>query len=327
MTHPLDDEARALLDLVEANPRPAPWDVTVEEFRRQAHDALRISGEPEPVEEIGDEEVPGADGALRARRYRPADRGDGLLVYFHGGGFVFANLDTYQASCLALADMAQCMVVSVAYRQAPEFPFTAAVDDAYAATQYVLASAAEFGGDPARVAVCGESAGGNLAAVVCLRARDEGGLMPIHQALVYPITTYAAEGAQTESIEQFADAIPLNAPMLDWFAGYYLPNPAEDAMNVWASPLLWDDLSGLPPVTMISAEIDPLLSQGTAYVEALTAAGTEATQTIYEGVTHEFFGMGTVIDKAMEAEMEVAQALMTAFGGGGMATPIASPVS
>jgi acetyl esterase len=274
--------------------------------------------------------IPGPEGDLAARVYKPMAMMDtGMLpvvVYFHGGGFVIANLDTYEASCLAIADMAQCMVVSVAYRQAPEFPFSAAVDDAYAATQYVLTNAQQMGGDPGKVAVLGESAGGNLATVVCLKAKDEGGMMPIHQVLVYPITTYAPEGKQTESVTQFADAIPLNGPMLDWFAGYYLPDPTTDAKNAYSSPLLAPDLSGLPPATMISAQIDPLLSQGTAYAEALKAAGIAITQTVYDGCTHEFFGMGTVVDKAKEAETEAAQALMQAFGGS-TATPVASPMA
>ena len=262
--------------------------------------------------------VPGPEGDIACRTYRPSAADPAMplpvVAYFHGGGFVIANLDTYEASCLAVAEMAQCLVVSVAYRQAPEHPLTATVDDAYAATQYLLASAGDIGGDPARVAVFGESAGGNLATVVCLKARDEGGMMPIHQVLVYPITTYVPEGDQTTSIQQFADAKPLNAAMLDWFKGYYLPDPA-DAENAYASPLLAPDLGGLPPATIIQAEIDPLQGQGTTYAQALEAAGVEVTSTLYTGVTHEFFGMGTVVDKAREAEMEAAQALTTAFGG------------
>jgi len=270
--------------------------------------------------------IPGPEGDLPCRTYKPTAMADEtmlpVVVYFHGGGFVIANLDTYEASCIAIADMAQCLVVSVGYRQAPEHPFSAAVDDAYAATQYVMSNAADMGGDPKKVAVLGESAGGNLASVVCLKARDEDGMMPLHQVLVYPITTYAPTGDQTASIQTYADAKPLNAAMLDWFKGYYLPN-AEDAQNAYSSPILALDLSGLPPVTMIQAEIDPLQSQGTAYADALKAAGTDVTATIYPGVTHEFFGMGSVIDTAKKAEQDAATALTTAFAAGGMATPVA----
>ena len=262
--------------------------------------------------------IPGPAGDIGCRVYRPtaADPATPLPVvaYFHGGGFVIANLDTYERSPMAIAEMANCVVVSAHYRQAPEHPFSAAVDDAYAVVQHLMTSAGDIGGDPAKVAVFGESAGGNLATVVCLKARDEGGTMPVHQVMVYPITTYVPEGEQTASIERFADAKPLNAPMLDWFKGYYLPNTA-DAENAYASPLLAPDLAGLPPATVIQAEIDPLLSQGTAYAEALQAAGVEVAVNLYTGVTHEFFGMGSVVDTAHEAEMAAAEALTAAFGG------------
>ena len=260
--------------------------------------------------------VPGPSGDIVCRTYRPAAADPAqplpVVVYFHGGGFVIANLDTYEATPKAIAEMGNFLVVSAHYRQAPEHPFSAAVDDAYAVVQYLLASAGDIGGDPGKVAVMGESAGGNLATVVCLKARDEGGMMPVHQVLVYPVATFAPMAEEMNSIVQFADAAPLNAAMLDWFKSYYLPN-AADAENAYASPLLATDLSGLPPASVIQAEIDPLFSQGTAYAEALTAAGVETTVLIYTGVTHEFFGMGTVVDKAMEAEMAVAEALTTAF--------------
>jgi len=260
--------------------------------------------------------IPGPTGDIACRTYRPAAADPAqplpVVAYFHGGGFVIANLDTYEASPKAIAEMSNCLVVSAHYRQAPEHPFSAAVDDAYAVVQYLMASASDIGGDPAKVAVMGESAGGNLATVVCLKARDEGGMMPIHQVLVYPVATFAPMGEEMNSIMQFADAAPLNAAMLDWFKSYYPPD-AADAENAYASPILATDLAGLPPASVILAEIDPLQSQGQAYADALTAAGVETTATLYTGVTHEFFGMGTVVDKAMEAEMAVAEALTTAF--------------
>jgi acetyl esterase len=278
--------------------------------------------------------VPGPEGDIACRAHRPMDAADSdklpVVAYFHGGGFVIANLDTYERSCIALADMAKCLVVSVAYRQAPEHPFTAAVDDAYAVTQWLMSNADQIGGDPSKVATAGESAGGNLATVVCLKAKDEGGMMPVHQLLVFPITTYAPQGNQTESIQKFAQGILLTAPALDWFAKYYLSDPTKDAQNAYSSPILAKDFSGLPPATMISAQLDPLQSQGTAYAETLKNAGIPVTQTIYKGVTHEFFGMGSVVDVAKQAEMDAANALMQAFSGGGMATPangMATPTS
>lgn len=288
-------------------------------FRNAVEAVLAERGEP-IIEAVGRIEhilIPFPEGEdILARIYHPAGPTEELLpvlVYFHGGGFVIANLDTYDASCRALANATGAIVASIAYRQGPEAPFPAAVDDAYAATQYFLGGAGVVGGDPERVAIAGESAGGNLATVVCLRARDEGGLLPVHQLLVYPVATFAPEGESLESIQEFANAIPLGAAGLEWFGSYYLADPA-DATNPYVSPLLAEDLSGIPPVTLIQAEIDPLQSQGTVYGDALEAAGVTVSRHFYEGVTHEFYGMTTVVDKAAEAVEVSATELRAAFG-------------
>lgn len=276
---------------------------------------LSERGEPvfEPVASLRHVVIPGPTEGLMARVYTPAGTGPfPVLVYFHGGGWVIANLDTYDASCRALANAAECVVVSVAYRQAPEAPFPAAVDDAYAATQYVLANTAEFGGQPGVVAVGGESAGGNLATVVSLRSRDEGGLLPVHQLLVYPVTTFAPEGEALASVAQYGQSKPLSAGLLQWFGLYYLPDPTA-GQNPFASPLLTPDLSGLPPATVIAAQIDPLTSQGRVYADALSAAGNDVSYTLYEGVTHEFFGMTAVVDKAVDAVAVAADRLRASF--------------
>lgn len=318
-------QMQAVLDALASFDAPMLADVTPQVGRELTSfaDALEKvaadQGVPakEPVADIGHVLIPGIDGnQVVARLYYPEGSTDDLLpvaVYFHGGGFVIANIDTYDASCRALANAAGCIVASVGYRLAPENPFPAAPNDAFSAVQFFLSAAGEIGGDPARVAVVGESAGGNLATVVSLLLRDEGGPMPVHQALVYPVATFAPEGAALESIETYANAMPLNAPALEWFTQYYLPDPAL-ASERNASPLNADDLSGLPPATVILAEIDPLQSQGMLYGEALAAAGVDVTTTLYEGVTHEFFGMGAVVDKAAEAVAEVAQRLQVAFG-------------
>jgi len=259
--------------------------------------------------------IPGPAGQMLGRVYQPADAPKGLLpliVYFHGGGFVIADLATYDASPRALANAAKAIVVSIAYRQAPENPFPAAVDDAYAATQFLLTNAGAVGGDPRKVAVLGESAGGNLATVVCLRAKALGGKQPVHQVLVYPVATFAPDAAAMTSITKFADAIPLSAGALAWFGKYYLADPTA-ATNPEVSPLLAPDLSGLPSATVIAAEIDPLQSQGKRYADALTKAGVTADYHLYKGVTHEFFGMGAVVDKAKDAERTAAAALTKAF--------------
>lgn len=265
------------------------------------------------VEAVGDVShrlIPGLGGELLARIYKP--RGSGpfpVLVYFHGGGWVIATLDTYDSSCRALTNAANCMVVSVAYRQAPEHKFPAAAEDAYAATQWVMTNAAQLGGNPNRVAIGGESAGGNLAAVTCLMARDRGGKLPVHQLLVYPVTNYAFD---TPSYQENANAKPLNKAMMQWFWGHYLNNESEGS-NPYASPLR-GNLRGLPPATVITADIDPLRSDGQAYAQRLKEAGVRVRATNYTNVTHEFFGTGAVVSKAKQAVSEAATGLRSGFG-------------
>jgi len=269
------------------------------------------------VEMVGDvshQLIPGPGGDLLARIYKP--RGNGpfpVLVYFHGGGWVIATLDTYDSSCRALTNAANCIVVSVAYRQAPEYKFPAAAEDAYSATQWVINNAAQIGGDPRRVAVGGESAGGNLAAVTCLIARDRGGKMPVYQLLVYPVTNYAFN---TPSYQENADAKPLNRAMMHWFWSYYL-NSESDGSNPYASPLRAENLRGLPSATVITADIDPLRSEGQAYAQRLRQAGSSVKITNYSGVTHEFFGTGAVVDKAKQAVSEAAFGLRSGFANRG----------
>lgn len=321
---PVDPQMQDVLDALLAFEAPPLH--TVDPFNGRslpsAQDAaaavLAGRGEPalEPVGRISHILVPGLDGnEILVRLYYPMEMGTEplpVLVYFHGGGFVIANLNTYDSSCRALANAAGCIVASVNYRLAPENPFPAAVNDAFAATQYFLSSAGAIGGDPAKVAVAGESAGGNLATVTCLRARDEGALMPIHQLLVYPYVALAPEGEAAESVETFASAIPLGAPALEWFLSFYLADQA-DVTNPYVSPILAPDLSGIPAVTLVQAEIDPLLSQGTVYADSLEASGVTVERMLYEGVTHEFFGLGAVVDKAKDAVDFAAAGLMTAF--------------
>jgi acetyl esterase len=265
----------------------------------------------EPVANVAHRLIPGGAGQqLLVRIYQPA--GDGpfpALIYFHGGGWVIANLDSYDSSCRALTNAANCTVISVAYRQAPELKFPAAPEDAFAAYRWVLNNAAAIRVDPKRVAVGGESAGGNLATVTALLARDRGVALPVHQMLIYPITNYAFD---TPSYQAFVDAMPLNTPLMRWFFGHYLRRPA-DGSNPYVSPLR-ANVRGLPPATVITAEVDPLRDEGEAYAERLRAAGVPATLTRYSGVTHEFFSMPAIVDKAKQAVGEAASGLRSAFG-------------
>lgn len=274
---------------------------------------LARQGKP-AVEAVGDVShrlIPGSGGDLLVRIYQP--RGNGpfpVLTYFHGGGWVIANLDTYDASCRAITNAANCMVVSVAYRQAPEAKFPAAAEDAYAATQWIMTNAAQIKGDPNRVAVGGESAGGNLAAVTCLMARDRRGKLPVHQLLVYPVTNYAFD---TPSYQENANAKPLNRAMMQWFWQYYLQNES-DGQNPYASPLR-ANLGGLPQATVITADIAPLRSEGQAYAQKLRESGVAVRATNYTNVTHEFFGTGAVVNKAKQAVNQAAVGLRAAFAG------------
>jgi acetyl esterase len=265
----------------------------------------------EPVFNVAHRLIPGGSGQqLLIRIYQPA--GDGpfpALVYYHGGGWVIANLETYDASCRALTNAANCAVISVAYRQGPEYRYPAAHNDAFAAYQWVLANAAAIRVDPNKVAIGGESAGGNLAAATTLMARDRGIKLPVHQMLVYPIANY---GFDTASYNENAMAMPLSKPLMQWFFRNYLRRAADGASPYIS--LLRANTSGLPPATVITAQVDPLRDEGEAYGQKLKDAGVPVTVTRYDGVTHEFFSMGAIIDKAKAANAEAATALKQAFG-------------
>ncbi|GAC1353778.1 MAG: hypothetical protein NVS4B11_21900 [Ktedonobacteraceae bacterium] len=300
--HPLPIQT---LSAENARNLPIPRDA-VEAVLTQHHQSNLV----EPVGNVSHILIPGPGGQLLARVYTPFGSGPfPVLVYFHGGGWVIANLDTYDSSCRALTNAAGFIVVSVAYRLAPEHPFPAAADDAYAATQWVRANAASFNGIPSKVAVGGESAGGNLAAVTALRARDMHARMPIHQLLIYPVTN---DNINTPSYLEYANAPFLTRAALIWFLGKYLPNPA-DRSNPYALPLKAASLAHLPPATVIVDENDPLRSEGTAYAKRLQDSGVPTTFTVYAGVTHEFFTMSAVLDQARRAVAEAAQGLRSAL--------------
>ena len=297
----------ATLSPEEARQQPLPGDAV-----KAVLEETGKSTQPPQVAKVENRTIPGPDGDVPVRVYTPEGTGPfPALVYIHGGGWVIASIDAYDVSARALAKQADCVVVSVGYRLAPEHPFPAAPEDCYAATQYVMDHAGEFGIDASKVAVGGESAGGNLSTVVCMMAKQRGGKMPVHQLLVYPVTDYAFD---TDSYKQNAKAVPLNADMMRWFWKYYLKNP-NDGSNPLASPLraTKEQLANLPPATVITDQIDPLRSEGQAYADKLKEAGVEVEYRNYDGVTHEFFGMAAVVDKAKKAESFAADRLKTAF--------------
>lgn len=265
---------------------------------------------PEPVGLITHQLIPSTNGAILARVFTP--KGDGpfpVVVYFHGGGWVIANLDVYEPSCRALCNAAEAIIVSVAYRLAPEHKYSAAAEDAHAAVQWVMENAGRLGGDPRRVAVAGESAGGNLATVACLKARDEGGRMPVAQLLVYPVTNASMN---TPSYQEQANAKPLNAAMMPWFWKHYLENESQ-GREAYASPMQAESLAGLPPAIIITAENDPLRDEGEAYARRLAGEGVSVNSQRFDGVMHEFFGLAGAVSKAAEAVKFAAEGLKKVF--------------
>ena len=254
--------------------------------------------------------IPVAGGMIHARIYTPKG-GDGpfpVIVYYHGGGWVIADLDTYNASAQGLSEQVGAVVVSVAYRLAPEHKFPTQHTASFAAYEWVLKNAASIKGDPKRVAVVGESAGGNLAANMSIMARDKKVMMPLHQVLVYPI---ASNDLNSASYTKYAAAKPLDKPMMKWFIDQTVSSPAQAADP--RISLVRANLKGLPATTIIGAEIDPLQSEGKLLSDKLKAAGVSVDYKLYDGVTHEFFGMATVVPAAKEAQAYAADALKRAF--------------
>lgn len=257
--------------------------------------------------------IDGAAGPLQARVYSPdLDSTDlkPLVVYFHGGGFVIADLDVYDGGPRGVSRFADVVVLSVHYRQAPENKFPAAHDDATAAYKWALANAQTIGGDPQRIAVMGESAGGNLAINVSIAARDQGLPAPKHQVLVYPLV---GNDLNTESYIENAQAKPLNKPLIEWFVKHTFNDQSETAdprVNVVGAA----NLRGLPSSTLIMAEIDPLRTEGENLAEKLEAAGVNVRHKTFHGSTHEFFGMALVVPDAAVAQQFAAHELKRAFG-------------
>lgn len=296
------------LSAEDAREQPTPADAVKAVLTKQGK-----STAPEPVGNIDNRTIPGPGGPIPIRIYTPNGNGPfPVVVYYHGGGWVIATMDTYDSSARALANAAGAVVVSVEYRKAPEFKFPAAHEDAYAAYHWALKHANDIHGDPSKVAVAGESAGGNLAAAVALIAREEGDQLPVHQVLIYPVTGH---DFNTPSYQENAKAKPLNKAMMAWFFEKYLKNPGE-AENPLISLDRVKNLRGLPPATIITDEIDPLRSEGKRYADRLREAGVPVTYKNYEGVTHEFFGMGAVVDKAKQAVALAGIDLMKAFHSG-----------
>jgi acetyl esterase len=253
---------------------------------------------PIELSKIEDREIDGAAGKISARIYTPEGKTPlPVIVYYHGGGFVIATNDTYDSSARALAKNANAIVVAPEYRKAPEHKFPAAHDDAFATYKWVLLNAQNIGGDPQRIAVAGESAGGNLALNTAIRARDEGLSIPTHELLIYPVASTSMDSA---SYKEHANAQPLSKKNMTWFVENYT-NGTTDLKDKRLN-LVEANFKGLRPATIITADIDPLRDEGKLLAERMRGQGVDVEYRNYDGVTHEFFGMAPLIQEAAAAQ-------------------------
>ena len=308
LSEKLDPNVRSFLQMLEAQGGPPLESLPPAEVRQMIREmTTQLGGTPEPVQSIENLRIPGPNGEIPIRIYTPATAAPRpALVFYHGGGWVISDLDSYESQCCAIARRAGAVVVSVDYRLAPEHKFPAAVTDSYAATVWVAANAQRLGIDPYRISVGGDSAGGNLAAVVSLKSRDENGPAIALQIMVYPVTNLSS--FDTGSYQEFAEGYQLSRSLMAWFRDLYLSS-AEDRVNPHASPLLARDLSGLPPALVLTAECDPLRDEGEAYAQRLEDAGVPVILTRYAGMIHPFFSLPAVIPQAFDAIQQVADAV------------------
>ena len=308
---PLDPDAQILLDMIKEANRPAFETVGPAQARELFNAGRKVlAPEPMPVAETRELTIAGPAGPVPARLYRSAAAGIlPVLVFFHGGGWVVGDIESHDTVCRHLANRADCAVVSVDYRLAPEHKFPAAVEDCFAATEWVAGNAAALGIDPGRLAVGGDSAGGNLAAVVSIMAHDKGAPRISCQLLIYPAMDAAMHH---DSIARFAEGYVLTRATMGWFYEQYL-RAADDAADWRASPLLATNLNGLPPAFVLTAGYDPLSDEGDAYAARLAAAGVPVTHRRFPGQVHGFAMNGKIIRAAETALDETAAALKAAW--------------
>ena len=303
---PLDPAVKLLLDQTAAAGGPTLRDAGVEQGRVMMQTLAMMEGDPIDVAHV---EALTLAGTIPARAYAATKDGPRpIIVWYHGGGFVIGDLETADRTCRKLATHTGALVVSVDYALAPERPFPAGPNDCFDALRWVIDNAATIGGDPSRVAVAGDSAGGNMAAVTAIRARDEG-ISLRFQLLVYPVTDCTMTST---SYTENAEGYLLTADSMDWFINHYLSGGA-DPKDPRVSPLFADDLRGLAPALVITAEFDPLRDEGEAYAERLKDAGSEVELKRFDGQIHGFFGMGAVIPTANDAVALAAQRLTSAL--------------
>jgi acetyl esterase len=299
--------------MIDDQPVPPTYAVSVEAARDQLEAMAAMRGDGEDVATVENFEIQGPDGALPVRLYQPD--GDGphpVLVYFHGGGFVLGSLETHDALCRSITNAADCAVLSVDYRLAPEDPFPAAVEDARAAVSWVAEHGEHIDADTDRIAVGGDSAGANLSAATTLAVQDQDGPDLAHQVLIYPAVSSPVVDEEFDSYEENAEGYFLETESMEWFVDQYVQDEIH-LRNEYFAPLLAADLSDVPPATILTAEFDPLRDEGAAYADRLEADGVEVTHEHYEDMIHGFATMIGVVDAAEDAVERIAADLDGAF--------------
>lgn len=312
----LHPDAQRVCELIVAAKRPAYETLSPTEAREAYLTSRRaLQPDPEEVAEVRPLQAAGPAGSIPMRFYRGNGAGTGspqpALVYFHGGGWVIGDLESHDQACRAIANAARCIVVAVDYRLAPEHKFPAAVEDTIAATRWVSENAERLGIDPKRIAIGGDSAGGNLAAVVALAARDRGGPPIALQVLIYPATDF---GISHPSHMRHAEQLPLRRSTIKWFAAHYLRD-SNDEVDWRASPLRAKSFAGLPPALVVTAGFDPLSDEGEAYARALEGAGVPVALERFGGQIHGFLNMGRIVADSGRLVALTANALDRAFAG------------
>ena len=313
----IDPEARAYLDhMASLGLPPLAEQGAVEARRLNSLRAASLAGEVEEVAHVEDRHLPGPGGSISFRLYSPApDRTLPALLYIHGGGWVVGDLDTHDSVCRAIARRAECVVLALDYRLAPEDPFPAAVEDAWAGLSWLADHATDLGADAGRIAVGGDSSGGNLSAVLAQRSRDRGGPKLVAQVLIYPVTDC---DFNSDSYRDAATGYGLTRESMLWYWNQYLPDESK-RVSPDASPLRAPDLSELPPALVITCKLDPLASEGAAYAEALRSAGVRVEHIIESDMIHGCIRMGGVVSRARKSWDDCARFLRREFQAGDLA--------
>lgn len=308
---PLEPEVQAILKGMEEAGGPAISEMTPEIARQAFEGLLPLQGEPEVVASVEQREVPGPAGPVTVRVYRPVGASGPMpvLCFIHGGGWVLMDLDSHDPVCRALSNAAACTVVAVDYRLAPEARFPAAVDDCFAVLKWIAQEAESLGVDSTRIAVGGDSAGGNLAAVMTLLSKRGGGPSLVAQVLHCPVTDYSFE---TKSYRENSDGYLLTQEAMRWFWAHYL-GEGNDGSDALASPLRAETVTGLPAALVQTAEFDPLLDEGRAYADRLRESGVPVTYTEYSGVVHDPWLMFGVVPKGRQTVDEAGAFLKKCF--------------